>query len=814
MLILRVIPISFCCSLVGFSWVGVKRLNKLSVFSLLGVSLLLLCLVYPASAVGIFRNSEANWYLDYNNTGTIDKIFHFGSNGDVPVIGDWNKNGTSDVAIFRPSTGFWYFDYNLDGTVDKSFRYGGSTDRTVVGDWDGDGADGIAIFRPSTGYWYFDYNLDGVINKSFRYGGSTDQIITGDWDGDGIDGIAIFRPSTGYWYFDYNLDGNVDKSFRYGGSTDRIVKGDWDGDGKDGIAIFRPSTGYWYFDYNLDGNVDKSFRYGGSTDQIITGDWQGTGQDGIAIFRPSTGYWYIDYNVDGKIDKSFRYGGSADRIVVGNWISVAPSLAPVAAFTADVQSGTAPLTVTFTDQSTGTAPLTYAWDFTNDGVNDSTTQSPSYTYSAAGTYSVRLTVANAAGSDPETKTSYITVSMASVAPVAAFTTDVQSGTAPLTVTFTDQSTGTAPLTYTWDFNNDGDVDSEQSNPTFMYVTAGTYTVRLVVTNSAGSDSEIKYSFITVNEVPAAPVADFITNKRSGNAPLTVRFTDSSIHTPTSWAWDFDNNGVVDSTCQNPTFTYSTPDTYSVKLTVTNSLGTDEVTKTDYITVNEGQSGGSHAGIALTFDDNSIDQWYAIRGMLQQYNAHVTFFVTGYGNLDQNQIDRLLELQNVYGHEIGFHGTYHTEAGSFIQNPPTVQDYIDYDIIPGLNQMRNDGFNVVDFAYPGGSDNADATVALQAYFGHVRDTYYTWDDEINYEYGSNEAFIKGIGIDDLSYGNTIEDIYNGISTAEAEDKILITYGHIPVQTVTADYQTSYDRLEKILIYVTENNMKFYTVSELD
>ena len=617
-----------------FSWVGVKRLNKLSVFSLLGVSLLLLCLVYPASAVGIFRNSEANWYLDYNNTGTIDKIFHFGSNGDVPVIGDWNKNGTSDVAIFRPSTGYWYFDYNLDGTVDKSFRYGGS--------------------------------------------------------------------------------------------TDRIVKGDWDGDGKDGIAIFRPSTGYWYFDYNLDGTVDKSFRYGGSTDQIITGDWQGTGQDGIAIFRPSTGYWYIDYNVDGKIDKSFRYGGSADRIVVGNWISVAPSLAPVAAFTADVQSGTA----------------------------------------------------------------------------------------PLTVTFTDQSTGTAPLTYTWDFNNDGDVDSEQSNPTFMYVTAGTYTVRLVVTNSAGSDSEIKYSFITVNEVPAAPVADFITNKRSGNAPLTVRFTDSSIHTPTSWAWDFDNNGVVDSTCQNPTFTYSTPDTYSVKLTVTNSLGTDEVTKTDYITVNEGQSGGSHAGIALTFDDNSIDQWYAIRGMLQQYNAHVTFFVTGYGNLDQNQIDKLLELQNVYGHEIGFHGTYHTEAGFFIQNPPTVQDYIDYDIIPGLNQMRNDGFNVVDFAYPGGSDNADATVALQAYFGHVRDTYYTWDDEINYEYGSNEAFIKGIGIDDLSYGNTIEDIYNGISTAEAEDKILITYGHIPVQTVTTDYQTSYDRLEKILIYVTENNMKFYTVSELD
>ncbi|MCK9592647.1 MAG: PKD domain-containing protein, partial [Methanoregula sp.] len=436
------------------------------------------------------------------------------------------------------------------------------------------------------------------------------------------------------------------------------------------------------------------------------------------------------------------------------------------------------------------------------------------TYTTAGTYSVRLTVSNAIGSDPEIKTSYITVSPASVAPVAAFTSNKQTGTAPLTIQFTDQSTGTAPLEYAWDFNNDDEVDSEQSNPSFTYTTAGTYTVTLTVTNSAGSDSEIKYSYITVNEVPAAPVADFISNKRSGNAPLEVRFTDSSTHTPTSWAWDFDNNGVVDSTDQNPKFSYSTPATYSVKLTVTNSLGTDEVTKTDYITVNEGQSGGSHAGIALTFDDSSIDKWYAIREKLQNYGAHVTFFVSGYGNLEQGQKDKLLELQNVYGHEIGFHGTHHTEAGTYIQNPPTVQDYIDYDITPGLNQMRNDGLNVVDFAYPGGSDNSNATVALQAYFGHIRDTYYTWDDEINYEYGSNQAFIKGIGIDDLSYGNTIEDIKAGILTAKEEDRILITYGHIPIETATQDYQTSYARLDVILQFVSDNDMEFYTVSELD
>ncbi len=64
-------------------------------------------------------------------------------------------------------------------------------------------------------------------------------------------------------------------------------------------------------------------------------------------------------------------------------------------------------------------------------------------YTPAGTYTVNLTVTNVAGSNSTVKANYITVSPAPVAPVAAFTSDVQTGTAPLSVQFTDQSTGTA-----------------------------------------------------------------------------------------------------------------------------------------------------------------------------------------------------------------------------------------------------------------------------------------------------------------------------------------------------------------------------------
>jgi PKD repeat protein len=82
---------------------------------------------------------------------------------------------------------------------------------------------------------------------------------------------------------------------------------------------------------------------------------------------------------------------------------------PVAAFSAVPLTGFAPLEVQFTDQSTGTGPFTYTWDFDNDGITDNTTQSPSYTYATAGTYTINLTVTGPGGSDYELKTGYILV---------------------------------------------------------------------------------------------------------------------------------------------------------------------------------------------------------------------------------------------------------------------------------------------------------------------------------------------------------------------------------------------------------------------
>ena len=87
-----------------------------------------------------------------------------------------------------------------------------------------------------------------------------------------------------------------------------------------------------------------------------------------------------------------------------------------------------------------------------------------------------------------------------------------------------------------------------------------------------------------------PVANFTANTTSGTAPLTIQFTDISTNA-TSWAWDFDNDGTVDSTEQNPVHIYKEAGTYSANLTVTNTVGSNFEVKTDYITVKGIGTGG-------------------------------------------------------------------------------------------------------------------------------------------------------------------------------------------------------------------------------
>ena len=86
----------------------------------------------------------------------------------------------------------------------------------------------------------------------------------------------------------------------------------------------------------------------------------------------------------------------------------------------------------------------------------------------------------------------------------------------------------------------------------------------------------------------APVAAFTATPDTGDAALTVTFADTSTGSPSTWSWDFQDDGTIDSTDQNPTpFTYTAPGTYTARLIVSNGLQFSTATHTITVTTPPG-----------------------------------------------------------------------------------------------------------------------------------------------------------------------------------------------------------------------------------
>lgn len=252
-------------------------------------------------------------------------------------------------------------------------------------------------------------------------------------------------------------------------------------------------------------------------------------------------------------------------------LCIVVSYAQTANFTANATSGCSPLVVNFQDQSTGN-PTSWFWDFGNGAT--ATLQNPSTTYFTPGTYTVKLTVTNAGGSNTLTRTQYITVYGK---PVINFTVSDSAACFPLRAQFTDLSSasaGTTIASWLWDFG-DGS-QSNQQNPLHVYTTSGNYTVNLKVTNDKGCYAVLtKPAYI---KIPGGVVSSF-TNTLPAvcKPPYNISFTNNSTGPGAlTWFWDFGDGAT--STLQNPVHTYATPGNYTVALATTSSAGCSDTLK--------------------------------------------------------------------------------------------------------------------------------------------------------------------------------------------------------------------------------------------
>ncbi len=152
-------------------------------------------------------------------------------------------------------------------------------------------------------------------------------------------------------------------------------------------------------------------------------------------------------------------------------------------------------------------------------------------------------------------------------PEAAFSATPISGCIPLTVEFTDLSYG-YPNNWLWTFPGGIPSTSTDRNPIVTYNSIGTYDVTLVVSNSAGTDSEMFSDYIEIDDKPTCVWSEVVDLRH-------VDFTDNSERAD-SWFWKFGDGNT--STERNPSHDYLKDGTYNVCLKTTNSCGSKEVCK--------------------------------------------------------------------------------------------------------------------------------------------------------------------------------------------------------------------------------------------
>jgi PKD repeat protein len=255
--------------------------------------------------------------------------------------------------------------------------------------------------------------------------------------------------------------------------------------------------------------------------------------------------------------------------------------------------------VTLTNSGTGTISWTTSADSSWITVSDSSGSTAvsdtstlnigvSLTGLSSGTYTGRVTISSGTAADIVT----VNLTVIEIPPLVANAGEAYTAEEDETVTLNASYSSGRIALYEWDVNDDGTYEYSTTSATqsHTYIADGTYTVRLRISDAESATAE-DTAVATISD--STPNADFTADTMLDTGPFTVNFINSSTgyDQALTYEWDFDEDGVIDSTLENPSYLYIIPAAYDVALTVTDSDGsTDTLTITNYITVNAGIQG--------------------------------------------------------------------------------------------------------------------------------------------------------------------------------------------------------------------------------
>lgn len=220
-------------------------------------------------------------------------------------------------------------------------------------------------------------------------------------------------------------------------------------------------------------------------------------------------------------------------------------------------------------------------------------------------------------------------------------------------------------------------------------------------------------------------------------------------------------------------------------------------------------GNKPAGIALTFDDYSVDNWYTYIPLLDSLDVKATFYISNFNKLTAVQKVKLHEIQN-HGHEIAFHSTNHVNFAKYLRNN-NCDKLIEEEVIKGLELMNNDGFFPTTFAYPYGAHTDALDKILLRKFKSVRALNGTKDLTASLASTGGNTMLFGLGIDEKS-NRKLENIEELLSKASQTNKCAVLLVH-NIQRTDINMQLPLWKLKRIILKAKELGLIFYTISAI-
>jgi hypothetical protein len=376
-----------------------------------------------------------------------------------------------------------------------------------------------------------------------------------------------------------------------------------------------PDTNYWFYVQAVEGNLLGSSYADSNTREVTTSQvpllsYSSVTQTTVSLnwvdyndyssfvsfqsytiqMMPSSGSWSMIATITSQSETSYTVTGlssgdtyyfrvfdsvSITRVTgafssYSNTISVqtvAPLSVTISAFSTSVNVGQ---TIIFTSNvAGGVPPYSYQWYVNGNTVSGATSSSYTFSSNSPGTYSIYLKVTDSSGTSESSNDITITVNPPLSVAITSSASSVDVGSS---LKLTSQvSGGVSPYVYQWYVNDNPSNSATSSSFSFDPVSAGTYSIYLVVTDSTGLTKDSNSLSITVFPALNFTASATFTAINNGSSS-TFSVNPSGGNPPYSYQWYVNGAPVSGATSSTFTFKPASIGNYTVYVVVKDSTG--------------------------------------------------------------------------------------------------------------------------------------------------------------------------------------------------------------------------------------------------